>query len=360
MRIDHIEDIIFLEGSDGVSTICKTFLGLEKDGYKNVSVKWDGAPCIIFGKRNNEFICTDKHGFFAKTYNGKCKSELELRSMLYSRRKDITSNYESHISNMIRVYKTLKYSIIKDGFFKCDLLYAKCPEIKDSDYIFKPNIVSYSVDKNSKLGKDIGRSNIGLVLHSMLDINGNEYKLPTHDIFTGTDVMRIFPTNLKTPVKIDHVILNKINMLNKIHGKDINWFLDTNRLSDLKIKNLPDIFYKYINYKVDVGMKILGCDFNEWVENNDKITSSKKKNIKSYITYNKKTFDVIWDIINYTVSLKENVIFQMDKQRYPMKSYIGELEGGEGYVLRENRKIIKLVSRQKFSAVNRKESKYNK
>ena len=68
-RIDHAEDLIYWEGSKGAIRSIKSFIELEKGGYKNVTLKWDGSPAVVFG-RNDEgkFVLTDKSGFVAKGY----------------------------------------------------------------------------------------------------------------------------------------------------------------------------------------------------------------------------------------------------------------------------------------------------
>jgi len=47
-RIQHAEDIIFFEGSAGAMRVLNSLRNLEKGGYSDVTVKWDGSPAIIF------------------------------------------------------------------------------------------------------------------------------------------------------------------------------------------------------------------------------------------------------------------------------------------------------------------------
>ena len=63
-RIDHAEDIIFDEGSQGASRALEALKKMEQGGHTDVTVKWDGSPAIVFGRNENgEFILTDKSGF---------------------------------------------------------------------------------------------------------------------------------------------------------------------------------------------------------------------------------------------------------------------------------------------------------
>jgi len=78
-RIDHAEDIVFWEGSRGAMRAVEALRNLEGDSHKDVTLKWDGSPAIIFGRNEDgEFILTDKSGFTAKGYDGRSKSGDDL------------------------------------------------------------------------------------------------------------------------------------------------------------------------------------------------------------------------------------------------------------------------------------------
>ncbi len=60
-RIQHAEDIIFWEGSKGAMRVVNSLKSLEKDGHKDVTIKWDGKPAVIFGRMpDGKFVFTDK------------------------------------------------------------------------------------------------------------------------------------------------------------------------------------------------------------------------------------------------------------------------------------------------------------
>ena len=87
-RIQHVEDIVFWEGTAGAARALESIRNFEKGGYNDVTIKWDGSPAIIFGRNNaGEFILTDKSGFTAKGYDGKSKNANDLENMLLGRRK---------------------------------------------------------------------------------------------------------------------------------------------------------------------------------------------------------------------------------------------------------------------------------
>ena len=82
-RIQHAEDIIFWEGSKGALRVVSSLKSLEQQGHKEVTIKWDGSPAVIFGRApDGRFIFTDKSGWSAKGYNGKTTSAEEVKDML--------------------------------------------------------------------------------------------------------------------------------------------------------------------------------------------------------------------------------------------------------------------------------------
>ena len=52
-RIQHAEDIVFWEGSNGAVRAVEALKNLEKGSHIDVTIKWDGSPAIIFGRDEN-------------------------------------------------------------------------------------------------------------------------------------------------------------------------------------------------------------------------------------------------------------------------------------------------------------------
>src|SRR5210317_798286 len=86
-RIQHLEDLVFWEGSAGAVRALEAIRRLETGGHTDVTIKWDGSPAIIFGRdAEGNFILTDKSGFVATGYDGRAKSAKELEQMLLTRK----------------------------------------------------------------------------------------------------------------------------------------------------------------------------------------------------------------------------------------------------------------------------------
>ena len=140
-RIEHPEDMIFDYGSKGALTAL-TKLQQLPDQAKDITIKWDGKPAIIFGRdTDGKFVLTDKSGFTAKGYQGMARSPEELEKIMQQRGGDRTE--------LVNVYKFLWPRLEAQtpsnmkGYVMGDLLYAGKPKEVGGNYTFTPNTVTY-------------------------------------------------------------------------------------------------------------------------------------------------------------------------------------------------------------------------
>jgi len=354
-RIDHAEDIVFWEGSKGALRAVDALRNLEKGGHKEVTIKWDGSPAIVFGRdENGDFILTDKNGYVAKGYDGKTKSADDLEKMLLSRGKEVTDSRRQFASSMKSIFDEYERAVPQDyrGLFKGDLLYYNTPPVKDKNYIFKPNVVQYAVDVDSELGKKIGKSKTGVVIHRQVDADGNESALKDTDIFQGEEVLVVPPVTAEKAPDVPNQELDQLETIVKKDAKDIDTLLNQNTLRELQISDFSKILYAYTNSKVDTGLENLGKDFEKWLSNS-KVSKRKQQKILDYISQNSKAFESLWEVVGGIMQAKDSIIDQLDKQGSNVKQSIGGQEGGEGYVLAHPGGDIKLVPRAFFSKANR-------
>ena len=357
-RIQHAEDVIFWEGSVGAKRVLQSFLEIQKQGYKNITIKWDGSPAIVFGRNpSGQFILTDKNGFFAKGYNGKATSGDELEKMFLARGGggEKSEEFKAFAGQMKSIFSIFESAIPANfrGYFKGDLLYSKTPPIKNGNYVFKPNIVTYYVDINSELGTKISHSVSAVVVHRFMDETGKETAITDFSIFQGEKLLVIPPITIQKAPKVDN---NKIKeTLSDIakYGKAIDKMLDEKTLISLKLVDFPDTLYRYINSKVDTGLTNLGKDFEAWMVTGSKLTEVKRKRMLEYIKANQSAFDGLWLIVGNIMSIKDSVVNDIDQQSLPIKAFIGNVPSGEGYVLSHPKGDIKFVSRPIFTAANR-------
>tara|TARA_B110000503_G_scaffold117004_1_gene176567 strand:+ start:1572 stop:2822 length:1251 start_codon:yes stop_codon:yes gene_type:complete len=359
-RIQHAEDIIFWEGSAGAMRALEAIKGLEGDGHQAVTLKWDGSPAIIFGRdENGGFVLTDKSGFTAKGYDGRSKSPDDLEQMFLNRsggKNRDNPGYVAFAGRMKSIFPLFEAAVPQDyrGYFKGDLLYFTTPKTKNGNYIFKPNIVEYAVDMNSELGKRIGASTTGVVIHREVDSAGNEGPLQSTDIFQGNDVLVVPPVSVERPADVNNKEIAQLEQLIKKNAAGIDELLNAQSLKAKQMSDFATILYTYTNSKVDTGLDNLGADFASWLEHRPQISDAKKAKVLQYVNENINAFNALWQTVSELMRVKDDIIKQFDSHDQTVKSNIpGHGEGGEGYVLAHPEGDIKLVPRATFTRANR-------
>ena len=366
-RIDHAEDIIFDEGSQGAIRAIESLKRLEQGGHTDVTIKWDGSPAIIFGRNENgEFILTDKSGFVKKGGVERAKSGKDLAGHLLNRGGGANKDKPDRIefaNNMKDIFDEYEKATPKDfrGYLMGDLLYYNTPEIRNGKYIFTPNIVTYEVATESDIGKRIAQSKTGVVVHRMLDEEGNQSPVPQNLAMLGTEVF-IFPS--VTVSKAATIDDNDINTLKATVAKDaqaIDSLLNKQELIQLKMTDLPKIFYTYLNSTVDSGVTDYAKGFMAWLKTS-KVSGVKQQRIAEYIGQKNAGYNAMWNTVAGIMQLKDKIINQFDSHEADVKAHIGDHgpvdssahgDGGEGYVMTHPKGDIKLVSRGYFTKANR-------
>ena len=358
-RIQHAEDLIFWQGSTGAAKALESLKAIESGNHQDVTVKWDGSPAVIFGRdTDGKFMLTDKSGFTAKGYDGRAKSAKDLEKMLLNRKlskgQPVPDSYAEFAGKMRNIYSVFESAVPENhqGYFKGDLLYYTTPPVKDKNYVFEPNIVEYAVDVNSDLGKKIGNSTTGVVVHREVDLEGNESPIKDMSIFQGNQVLVVPPVSVETPPKVNNEQLDRLEAIIKKDAGAIDSLLDINKLRAMKLTDFDKILYAYTNSKVDTGLDNLGRDFVKWLSSS-KVSRVKQQKIIEYIKENMQAFSSLWEVVNGIMDVKNDIIKQLDSQgQIKAKLRTGD-DGGEGYVLAHPGGDIKLVNRAGFSAANR-------
>ena len=359
-RIQHAEDIVFWEGSRGAVRAVESLKKLEQGGHKDVTIKWDGSPAIIFGRNaDGEFTFTDKSGFVKKGGVERATSGDDLEQFLLNRGGGANRDKPDRIefaSQMKQAFDLYEKAFPKNhvGFFKGDLLYYTTPPTQDNKFVFTPNIVTYYVDTGSDIGKRISQSQSGVVIHRQIDEQGNEsaINIDANTFFEGNDVL-VFPpvTVSKAPRVIDSEV-NNLKVLISKHARNLDDLLNKEALVQLKLTAFSDILYKYVNQKVDTGLDNLGSDFTSWLATS-KVSKPMQERIIKYITEHKAGFEALWAVVVGIQKVKNDIINQFDNHDSDIKASIGNTPGGEGYVLAHPQGDIKLVNRGGFTAANR-------
>ena len=355
-RIHHLEDFVLWDGSQGARDAVTALSNINKN-LKSVTIKWDGAVGVIFGRNpNGEFVFTDKAGFVAKGYDGRTTNADDLGAMIQGRVKDPSKadDYKMFAGKMQSVFPVVQAATPEDleGYYKADILYFQPPQLQNNVYKFKPNVVTYSVKADSVLGKKIARSEVGIVIHSKINEQGVAQSMPEDLEFRGSKLLVVPPVTVSEPVTVDDAALDQVKALLSQHSQDIDSVLDRNKLSVMKVSDFAQILYTYVNNKVLKGESDLGRDFVKWLTMTSAVSRNKQGKIVDYVKQEVKGFNALWKVFVGIQMAKDAVIRQLDSQQSDVTASMNDQPGGEGYVVQTAKGPIKLVNRAGFSKQN--------
>jgi hypothetical protein len=186
-HLTHLEELVLTQGSEGYDMARAFLLELleELKGNTNSSVqttvKWDGAPAIFAG------INPNNGKFFVGT-----KSVLNADPKINYSPQDIQKNHEppglvDKLNRALIELPKLGIKNILQGDFMFDDEMIKTIDVDgEPHYAFKPNTITYAAPVDSKIGKEIGASNFGIVFHTTYS-DADEKGRPT-DVKLGADV----------------------------------------------------------------------------------------------------------------------------------------------------------------------------
>lgn len=343
----HAEDLVIVNGSAGAMRALASLEAMAKD-VKDVRIKWDGSPAIYFGRtESGEFVLTDKSGFTAKGYDGLTKSPQDLQNMLLNRGKEVDDSRKAFAGQMAQLFKKLEAITSPEfrGFIFADVLFFNKPKVNEqSEFEFTPNTVTYHIPVESDLGKRIANSQAGIVMHR----HDNEPIMgEVPGIEMNGSVFAVSHVSITKPPKVDVTKINQVRQFVAKHAKAIDAILDDEKLAAMKMSDLKNTLYKFVNSQVTTrNFSNLDARFDKWLPSSG-VSAPKQAKIANMKQESPGVFAAIFDTLEMIMQVKDEIINDLDMSN-PIKQSIGGQPGGEGYIKGD----IKLVPRAKFTAAN--------
>jgi hypothetical protein len=344
-RIEHIEDLVFERGTRGVREALDIIQHAAEDTRRYTTVKWDGKPAIIWGRKpTGEFVLTDNSGFGAKGYDGMATSPemiARIQGQRGGERGELIGIY-TKLFPMLRAATPENFR----GFVQGDLLYTETPPEVAGAYVFKPNFVEYKIPAASKLGERIGNSEVGIAAHTRYREQGGDPQ-PLHqlNIDSVPGLLIVEPTvkDIKN-VTLDNKLIKQLKQVVNQNAAAIDGLFNPAELRSAQLSDLPQLCKRYINSRIDTNYDNLLTGFGTWLQAN--VTPRKYNNIVEYLQSPRSNTDGI--VAAFTAFLllhdiKTDMLEQLDRQQ----------PGQEGWVLATPAGRAKLVNRFGFSAGNR-------
>jgi hypothetical protein len=347
VRIEHPEDMIFDQRpSAGLKQALDGIVAAAKNPNET-TVKWDGRPAIIFGRKpSGEFVLTDKAGFGAKGYNGLATSPEQIAQIMNMRggeRGELVALYQ-------RLFPMLRRAVPQDfrGYVQGDLLYSQTPELVGNNYEFTPNTVKYSVPADTDLGRKIAQSTAAVAIHTSLAAPGATPMPIRAAALAPSPGLLILDPSLKEPreIKLNANTVKDATQLLTQYGAAMDQLFNPAELRARRISDFPALVKTYINSRVRSGSynNLIG-GFGEWVKEK---APTKAPRIFEWATENKQAVAALFQAFLEISSLKNEVVRQLDAQAHDVQASINNEPGHEGYVGNG----MKFVDRMRFSAAN--------
>lgn len=339
----HLEDLVFVDGSKGAMQAADI---LEKLGSDNsdVAIKWDGNPTIYWGREpNGEFVLVGKNGWG----KNKSTSPEDLKNFITTSGKGEDWR-EKFGSDMAEIFQIMQQATPEDfrGYVFGDLLYHPGKPYKETDDAiqFTPNLVTYTVDKNSNLGQRIADSSVGIAAHGKYDEFGDKAGQPISDVeeLNGNQAVVLGQTYVTHQPKVDVKEVGEIRAIAKRNAEVIDSFLEPRQgLSDMK-----NIIYTYVNQMSrSQNLANLENNFFDWLANS-KVSANKQKKIQAIAEDNPKALPAIFGLVKKIMAAKDHIIDQLDSAEADVTASTKGEKGGEGYVALDTK--TKLVPRTRW------------
>ena len=344
-RIEHLEDLVFEKGTKGIREAVEIMRHAAENTRATTTVKWDGKPAIIFGRKpDGTFVLTDKSGFSAKGYDGLATSPEHIQQIMALRKGDRTE--------LVAIYQKL-FPLLRAatpenmrGYVQGDLLYTNTPPEVSGEFVFRPNFVEYKIPASSKLGQRIAASEVGVAIHTRYkdpDSAPTAIKNIALDPVAGLLLIEPSVKDIQN-IELNAPLVKQLSQIISVHGKDIDGLFNPADLRSAGITDLPQLCKRYINSRIDSNYDNLLNGFGDWLQSN--VTPRKFNNIVEYLQSPRSNTDGItaaFAAFMLLHDIKTDMLMQLDRQQ----------PGQEGWVLATPAGRAKLVNRFGFSAGNR-------
>jgi len=354
--IEHLEDLVFRNGSRGIKQAIDIIQHTGADTKGTTTVKWDGKPALVFGRdATGTFILTDVSGFTAKGYNGLFTSPRQVMQHLADRDAKAAEQGKpaTRVQDLAPIYNQL-WGMLDSavpnnyrGFFQGDLLYTETPPIEAGNYVFRPNEITYRIPAASDIGKRIGASDVGIAMHTRYAEPGaSKEPIGNFKFKPVSGLLLLEPVYAKENVRPETQAVKQLRNIYNAQGTAIDQLFNPAELRSLQITDLPKLCVDYINSRVGTNFDNLLANFGPWLL--ERAGPRKFKNIVEYLESPRSNLDGMaaafeaWELLH---DIKMDILGQLDLQH----------PGQEGWVMATPAGMAKAVNRLAggFTAANR-------
>jgi hypothetical protein len=347
IRTPHPEDFI-LNGSQAATDAIDGMLSAVSNPNL-VSIKWDGSPAIIFGRRPADGLFTMNYKEYIGLPGGQVTSAQELANFFAQNQKNMDVGQK--LANMFDAVSSIVPSNFT-GFVQGDVMWTEPVAEQQGYYVFQANPygVTYRVKSDSAVGKGIKGRPFGLAVHTYgTDVERttkgteiqNKTSLQGLGGLSGTNQnITVLTGNmgnkfrLKEPVQQTRAARAAVQNFASANGDAFLSSLTQSTVSKLQT---------YYNRKY-TGQAADG----NWLQNN--LTAPQFKLVAA--EENRPVMAAMDAAYVAIYNLKLAILSQLEPQVGGVEQYVGDVPKGEGFVINTPSGFIKLVNRAVFSTAN--------
>jgi hypothetical protein len=347
IRTPHPEDFI-LNGSAAAEDAITGMLSAVSNPTI-VSIKWDGSPAIIFGRRPADGLFTMNYKEYIGMPGGQVTSGQELLNFFAKNQKNMDVGQK--LAAMFDAVASIVPAGFR-GFVQADVMWTD-PVPNDKGYfVFQANPygVQYKVKADSAVGKEIQGRPFGLAVHtvgtdvertskgtelvgktSLQGLGGLGKTNQNITVLTGTMGTKF---KLKEPVQQARAARAAVQNFSTLNGDAFLGSLTQSTISKLQT------YYnrKYTGQAVDAN----------WLQNN--ITKPQYAIVAA--EENRPVMEAMDAAYVAIYNLKLAILSQLEPQVQGVEQYVNDVPKGEGFVINTPSGFIKLVNRGVFSTAN--------
>ena len=287
-KYQHIEDLVFTNGSDGGLHAVERLRTMGTQGG-TIELKWDGSPVIYWGKDEQGRFSMIPKNAWEYLKRGKQQLDNGVSTVMYSP-EDIkafvlgtgkatpeqANQRQAFANELAELWPYFEKISPPRGYIEGGLLfYPSKPAVlnpKTGDYDFTPNITSFHIPQESKLGQRIAKAKLMVAATGFYDTLGSsdEGRFPNAEQLSTPDVIVQGTTYVEQAPGADDTGLTAAEQYIQKNAGSIDNFLAPKP----GLSKPGDILYKFYNQNLRIpGVK---QKFQQWAADNLSAGQSQK------------------------------------------------------------------------------------
>jgi hypothetical protein len=366
-HLEHAEDHPINAGAVGFKHAADTLTAVHnqlrrKDGSNvKVTMKYDGSPSIVFGyhPETKKFFVASKSAFNVKPKINYTDQDIEAN---HGHAPGLVSKLKSALKHLPKVTP-------KTGVYQGDIMHTPEDVKTSGDTLnFKPNTITYSVPKDSSVGKKVARAQLGVAVHTKYqgktltdmkagfepdtssfkqhpDVHMISVEHPVERTGYSSAQEREFESHMKKAKAVASSMTSASHKAVERHRDNIKMYInDTVRQST---KPTTDGLRKYITARQAKALSTLKTD---------KARSVKQQELKDSLDHldaNSHHIDKAFELHGHLQRAKDVLVHALSSNPGSFQHTIGgQAAKPEGFVAIKNGAPTKLVDRAEFSRAN--------